>query len=299
MKTPLKLANTPMDAEAAAMRLGLFRFTCFGLWLLTFDFQLSTQGYSWQTFETLGLFHYLPESLAHWILGIDLKPASSAMLMLIFAFAAVGAPGYRLWAGIAAFAALTHDSLLLGYSHIVSNIRICILLGSVLCVITPAAERFTWPFKTAPLQKTPSAYSLSLLMIQVTVLLTYTLAGAHRLAHNGLKLYFGDAPQSWLIIRNIEQIGGWDGIGITIAQTPSLLLGFQLGLLGVTVLEALSLICLSSKKFTLLWLIVMSVFHLLSHFTMHIFFWQNMVLIWVLFWPFRNGLNLKNSHPSP
>ena len=289
MKLPLKLATTSSDAETAAKHLGIFRFTCFGLWLLTFDFQLSAHGYSWETFETLGVFHYLPEALSRWLLSINLEPASSVFLMLVFAAAAVGAPMYRLWAGIAAFAALAHDSLLLGYSHIVSNIRICILLGSILCVITPAAERFNWPFKKTPLQKTPSAYSLSLLMIQVTVLLTYTLAGAHRLAHNSLDLYFGDSPRSWLIIRNLEQIGGLEGIGITIAQTPALLLGYQLGLLAITIIEAMSLLCLNSKRFTLMWLIVMSVFHLLSHFTMHIFFWQNMVLIWVLFWPFKWG----------
>src|SRR5690606_27023043 len=65
-----------------------------------------------------------------------------------------------------------------------------------------------------------------------------------------------------------------------LALAPALTLGFVV----TTLFEASAPLLLVSRVFRMVWLPCMAVFHVMTLFLMNILFWENLVLLGVVFW---------------
>ena len=71
--------------------------------------------------------------------------------------------------------------------------------------------------------------------------------------------------------------------GLIVANSTFLLVVFKTGFFIITLFEIASPLIFFSRKFRIVWLAVIIPFHFLSLITMKIFFWENTILIFVIF----------------
>ncbi len=71
--------------------------------------------------------------------------------------------------------------------------------------------------------------------------------------------------------------------GLWILENPWIEGLFKAGFFLTTLAEVFSPLCLFSRRFRIFWLLLMIPFHFLTLFTMNIFFWENLLLLVVLF----------------
>lgn len=89
--------------------------------------------------------------------------------------------------------------------------------------------------------------------------------------------------ERWLAGRS-QQYGPYDvDLGLAVMDSPTAGVLLVAGMLVVTVFEVLSLLTLRSARFRTMWLVVLVSFHVSTLLLMNIFFWENLVLLAVLF----------------
>lgn len=274
------------------MHLGIIRFACYGLWLMSINFSMNFQGFPRGFFEERGVLRLLPESWMDGLLNLNLQGALGYGVIAVLSAAMLGLRPFPLWALLSAVIVICHDGLVQGYADIFCNNRVCILWTAMILVFAPAADAFT-PFRpTGRKAERGGDYTRYLGLIAIAVLMTYSLVGVQRLVRKMGSVFFSDAVHSWLVIRSPEAVGGDLSLGHMIADSSTLLAGFTVGFFIISVLEALAFFCLIHRGFAWIWLLGMTSFHVLSKLTMGIFFWQNTILIWLLFWPGLESLKL-------
>lgn len=283
----------PLEPAKAADRLGLIRLTVYGLWLASINFSMNFEGFPRLFFKERGILALLPESWLEFLLSTNLQGFPGYALMGIIGAAMLGLRPFPLWAGLSLVIIILHEGMIQGFSSIFCNNRVCIMLAAMVLPFSPAVSSWT-PFKRSVRSGEASKdYSCYLWLISILVLLTYTLVGAQRIVRKSCKVFMDtDAVQSWLVVRNAEAVDGVLSLGQIISNSEFLLVMFVIGFFIISVLEMLSPLSLIHRGFAWIWLLGMSSFHILSYYTMGIFFWQNMILIWMLFFPGLASLGL-------
>ena len=122
-------------------------------------------------------------------------------------------------------------------------------------------------------------------LMGIIIILPYSYIGLERLASGGLALFYGDSLIQYLSAasRSYQTYPEWFN---PTALRPLLNAGF----LAVTLLEATSGLLLVSRSYRLVWLCGIGAFQLCTPFLMNIFFWENLVLAAIIFWPgWRRG----------
>jgi hypothetical protein len=277
--------------NASASSLGLVRATVFGLWLGLF-------ARDWpgvlvpepELFVTRGIWLLLPRAVVEWLIS----PAWMAIFPWVFVpsvlAATLGLRPFRLWGPIALLCILILDGWYMGLSSFVYHARGLALVMTGVLVCSPSADGFSVGGK-ATRERTASAYQFPLLIMLVAALLCYTMVGVHRFARGDYRVFDSAVVRSWLLQRGQEEFK----YGLLVANTPWLLWCFRAGFFVCTVLEVISLACLRWRTFAYGWLVFFTVFHFLSLLTMNIFFWENTILLWLLFLPLGAWMAARKS----
>ena len=117
----------------------------------------------------------------------------------------------------------------------------------------------------------------------ITITVCYSLISIYRFIHGGLELYFGDYMLMTIVERSIQRVDYYLTVGIGVAAINGLKIPINIGFAVTTVFEVLSPLIFYFRDFRYLWLVVMIPFHFSTLFLMNIFFWENMLLMLVLF----------------
>ena len=111
----------------------------------------------------------------------------------------------------------------------------------------------------------------------------YSLIGINRFAMGGLAIFTGDALPINLALRTFEyREFGFEWSVLLLQYAPFVVL-LKAGFFVVTLFEVLTPLALVWRRFRWAWLAVMVPFHLSTLVTMNIFFWENLILLAVVF----------------
>jgi hypothetical protein len=125
-------------------------------------------------------------------------------------------------------------------------------------------------------------------LVAIMIILPYSYIGIQRLTSSGLAFFVGDSLDQYLSAasRSYQSYPSW----FDPVVMKSLL---NAGFFGITVLEATSGFLLVSRTYRSIWLIGIVTFQLSTLFLMNVFFWENLLLAVVTFWPgWRSGTSL-------
>ena len=124
--------------------------------------------------------------------------------------------------------------------------------------------------------------SVPIVGILLSLCCAYACVGVTRLVHGGLEVFTSDSMTFWAL-RNAYHVfqptWGW---GKLVLEQPWLRVLLNAGFPVVTVFEVLAPLCLFSRWFRRLFLLVIGSFHLVSWFVLDVFFWENLLLLTLL-----------------
>jgi hypothetical protein len=118
---------------------------------------------------------------------------------------------------------------------------------------------------------------------QLMVVMAYTFVGVNRLIEGGVAIFAGDALPRYVDVTSHYYSAYGFTVGAAVLKSAPLVVTLKVGFAIVTLFEATSPFVFRFTSFRFCWLFVMTGFHLSSLVIMNIFFWENLLLIWVLF----------------
>jgi len=112
--------------------------------------------------------------------------------------------------------------------------------------------------------------------------LTYTFVGIFRLVYGGLEAFAPESLTFWALRNSFHVLHPTWGLGKLLPEYPALTLLLTAGFPIVTAFEICAPLCLFSRRFRQLFLLVMVLFHFVSWLLLDIFFWENLALLLLL-----------------
>jgi hypothetical protein len=283
--TALATESRPVARSAdPAFRLGVVRAAIYAMWLVVVV--PDPLGYlaDLTPGAPVGFSRWLPDVLVS-SAGLD---ALKGALIVVLVLCLVGAPGYRVWAVVAAALLTVQQALLREYTF-VNHEELALLVCTWVLVVFPAADGFSWPRRVGA---SPGSHALALEVLTAFFVLPYTLIAAHRLAYAAPDVFTGDSLPYWLASLNSLDRDGW-GVGVWALGHPALVDCLKAGFFVTTVFELLAPLCLVAARFALVWVVVVAGFHVVNEFTLNLFFWQNAVLALLLVGWSRGALSRR------
>jgi hypothetical protein len=126
------------------------------------------------------------------------------------------------------------------------------------------------------------------------IIIPYTFIAVNRFFQGGLELFRGDALLDYIALTSRRYSVYGSSIFLDLIEVPWLAAALKAGYLVTTLFELTSAGVLFSRIFRRVWLLVIVPFHAVTLFAMNIFFWENVLLILVLFgW----GIWLRDGSP--
>ncbi|MBK1875904.1 hypothetical protein [Pelagicoccus mobilis] len=249
----------------------LVRITVFGIWILKFVFDpiqdLSVLPLS--VFSPPFPLNALPPQwhnvLLSWPALITIKCVGALSCLACFNRKLIPAAG-----PIASLCVILYQCLVRGFGHV--NHAEVIALIAVLV--------YTCYSFSKSKQSHPEPFAITLLLC-----LSYTLIGAHRFITGGSEIFLSDTVLFWAE-NNSKLTSYFDfNLGTSVAHSPFLALGLKAGFLWITIWEFIAPLTLIFSKLRIPFLVSILGFHLSVLLTMNILFWENTVLLAVLFVP--------------
>ncbi len=277
-----------LHREAGGAALGLFRIVVFGIWaVLLLQIPLvRAADLPLELYSAPGLLSLLPEAL--WPSLFQPVP----LILLHIGLASVvlaAAAGVRPFAliGPAAFAAvLFFDGIMKGWGGYLNHAQVAPLMAALFVAVSPAAGRLSVMGPTSvPADGSGSdgRHRYPFVATAFVLAVAYALIGAHRMAIGGLEIFTGDALPTYLALRTFEYATFQYELSYALLQSGTAMLVLKAGFAVTTLFEILSPVALVSRRFRVAWLSVILPFHVITLFTMNIFFWENMILIGLVF----------------
>jgi hypothetical protein len=261
--------------HAGAGALRLVRGGVFGLWaVVVADTRLGTWAHlpRWM-FEPPGVLALLPPAGWDALLSPGLLEAFRwTLLGLLLLSAGLRAPSRWLLVP-AALGVLVFHGFILGWGGFLNHARMAPLYVTLFLALVD--------HRGAP--SAPGRAQAALLLSALLVSVTYLLIGVHRVLVGGVAVFTGDALPLYLVHRTLEPGSSTFQLTWELLRHEGALTLFKVGFLVTTVAEILSPVALFHRGFRLAWLWVIVPFHLATLVTMNIFFWENLVLIALLF----------------
>ena len=272
----------PVGGDGGADVLGAIRAVVFSMWLLeVVPDPLSFWGELPASMnKPIGVFKLVPEEAWERVLEPEALAEAQRVLVVLLVLCAVGARPYRPLA-IATAALLTgHQALLRGFTF-VNHEELCLLISTYVLALFPAADRFAWPRRRRPLER-PEVYAAALDAMSLALVIPYAGIASRRVVLGGSEIFLGDSVPYWL--GSLDALDrGAAGIGRWLLRHPGLVRLLKAGFAVTTGFELLAPLALVMPRFRRAWSGVMVAMHLVNKFTLKLFFWENTVLILLLF----------------
>lgn len=281
--------------DAGPFELALLRIAVFGIWfaiLLDFDAE---------SFSRLP-----PEMMDHHVLGAVVRLVASAPLLQVLKLAALagsalcvlGVRPHSLAAGATALLILVMDVASKSIGSYANHAQTLVLLLALLLAFFPASDALSVHRKPPP-ERSPWMYRLPLMAVATLVAATYAFIGARRLFVGAVSIYTDGSIVRWVVARTLEEGAHDISVGLKVLDHPWLEVPLAVGTLVTTIVEILSPVALVNQRFRWVWLAVIAGFHVSTLFLMNIFFWENLILLAVLFTPLPALLHAQWTGPQP
>jgi hypothetical protein len=268
--------------DAGADRLAIARIAVFGIWFVQFaitpvrNFTLIPP----ELIEPPAVLSMLP-------VEVWLGSASTvgALKVLGLALTTACVLGVRPWRPIALTSVLIifwHDAAMKSVQGFDNHGQAAVLYLALVLAVAPAADTMSVHRRRPELQA-QSSYAGPLLLGSFLMATAYTLMGLRRLVYGAATVFTDGSIERWVAARSQQYAESNFDLGIALLALPGAGAFLALGMLVVTILEAMSLLVLRSAKLRAVWLAVLVPFHLSTLLLMNIFFWENLILLAVLF----------------
>lgn|GEM_PF-187232 len=276
-------------SRATAQTLGAWRIGVFGLclcYVLSVDLP-TLASLPGEIYKPVGVLKLLPD-FAHWLRGAAMHLAVIRWVTALVVVAAMlGLKPYRPLAILAMALMFLFDMIYKGHGSYINHAHFGMLYVGSLLAIFPSADAYA--MQGPPKQDRPREhYVFAATLIGFIFVLPYVVIGVHRLAV-GPHVFLQDHIIAWLVEQSVTQ--SYYGFDFSSWLLNYPLLGWlcKAGFIVVTAFEILSPFILINKWFRRVWIAVIVPFHLSTLFAMNIFFWQNVVLVLMLFpmWSYR------------
>jgi len=139
-----------------------------------------------------------------------------------------------------------------------------------------------------------SGYASVVWLAGLMLIIPYTYIALNRLLQGGTELFLGDALLDYIAFNSRYYSAYESTVFVGWIQIPWLAAMLKGGYFVTTLFELTSVGVLFSQRFRLLWLVVIASFHFITLVSMNIFFWENLVLMAVIF-----GWGIWTRSPSP
>lgn len=267
---------------ASADRLAVVRIAVFGIWFVI----IATTPVSNYTLlppelvEPAGIMRLLPMEalLASEPLLIGLKVAGLVLTLACML-------GVRPWRPIALAAVLMivwHDGAMKSVQGYVNHAQIVAMYVAVILAVSPAADARSI-YRVRTVRDGPWTYGGPLLVSAFVTATTYSFIGVRRLTVGGAEVFTDGSVERWVAARSQQHAAYSFDVGLDAIEVPGVALLLSLGMVLVTVAEASFLLVLRFPRFATWWLVVLVPFHLVTVVLLTIPFWENLVLLLVLF----------------
>jgi hypothetical protein len=272
-----------IHADAGADRLAIARIAVFGIWFVNLAIT-PVRNFALLPAELLDPPAMLrPFPVETWLAS---EPTVVALKLLGLALTAACILGVRPWRPIAATTVgvfLWHDAVMKSLQGYDNHAQAAVLFVAVVLAVAPAADALSAHPRRQEDREDRSRYAGPLLLATFIVGLTYTVIGLRRLTHGGVAVFTDGSLERWVTARSQQYAATDFEFGTTMLDLPGAGTVLALGMVLVTILEVLSLLVLRSPRLRAVWLAGLVPFHLSTLLLMNIFFWENLILLAVLF----------------
>ena len=271
-----------MNKKVSPQTLGFARIWVYALWFQRISIDPFSQlaELPIEILRPIGVMRYIPESLYGYICTAPVLGALKVVMLVGLALLILGVGPYRRIAICTCILLTVHQGLV-RFGEI-SHSELGMLYAAYVLAVFPAADALSLRrerVKCAP----PVMYAAPMMVIAFMISLTYAFVGTRRLVARAPEIFLDGSILRYVALRSAE--GGTFGhqYGLLALEQPWLALLLQIGFPIITVLEGLTPLCLISRRFRWVWLIVMVLFHCLTPYLMNIFFLYNILLLLVFF----------------
>jgi len=247
-----------------------------------------------ELFEQAGLLRILP--LEFLISSPVYLQAFRFLLLVLIALVILGPPLYLPLAVVTTGSLFIFDGLIKGFAHYHNHAQFSMLYTALILSVFPAANAFSlYSHVTKRADKsitTPQiAYQTGAFLIAFFISLPYLFMGARRFSQ-GFEIFTSDQILRFLAVQSLSPSEYGFQFVLLFLDYPLFALLASLGFFVVTVLELLTPVIIISRLFRVFWLLIMIPFHIVTLFTMNILFWENVVLLLLVFsWPIYSKRN--------
>lgn len=130
-------------------------------------------------------------------------------------------------------------------------------------------------------------YSDFLYLLKLVIIIPYSMLGFERIVFgglfNGFTLFYGDALEKYILKTSYTHAKYTFNFFPDLYEIPTFATLLNIGFLIVTLMELFSIGILFSSLFRKIWVLIIIPFHIITLFSMNIFFWENVLLIIALF----------------
>jgi hypothetical protein len=277
------MTNAPLLHEnATAYHLGLLRIWVFGLWAADVFKDPITElaRMPMSEFHRVGVLQLLPMSFWNAIHNVQALRAWWGVVLVFLVLSTLGAPFYRLVAAITCILLTFYQGMIFGFSH-VTHAELAALYMTYILAVFPSADALAIRRLRAPWEPKP-IYQAALLAAMIMLLATYMLTGVRRVFAGGVDIFTNGTILGMIAKDSVTPDHLERSVGLWALESPMRVMMLQIGFVAVTVLEILSLACISSRWFRWSWLAAMLAFHVLSWPLLQTLFVFNILLIWIL-----------------
>lgn len=275
-----------LQENASSRTLALLRITVFGSWFVIVLF-FSPSAYSIlpvTIFEPWGfqrIFNVFPPVVTEIILSGEFLIILKVLLMAGCLMCMIGVRPFQRYA-IATFILIFFlDLVMRGFNGYINHAQSGIYLASLFLVFSPASDAFSvFRHKKVSIKKD---YSFAVILTGISLTMAYSFIGINRLYSGGFEIFTNDALVTYIIRNSLNYSMYGFEYGITLISFDYVVILFKAGFFIVTIMEIISPFIFFNRYLRYTWLSVIIPFHFISLFTMNIFFWENILLILVLF----------------
>ena len=225
------------------------------------------------------------------LLPLDTLAASPHLLTAVRLVAMIGCVacvvGVRPWRGIAATTVvllLVCDGLAKSVGWYANHAQFAPLVAAALLAVAPSADRLSLPRRAPAVPDVSSLrHGAPMFAVALLVTLSYSLVAARRIFEGGGSVFVDHSILEWSVLRSLEDHHyPWD-FGLVLLENQWLLPLMATGFAITTLFELLSPLALHHRRFRVAWLAVVIPFHFGTLILMNIFFWENLLILAVLF----------------
>lgn len=268
--------------NAGAAVLGFVRAAVALIWLikiLTDPFTYMAE-FPTASFNPKGILNFVPLSFWELVLDQTWLIAFKGILLILLILFLVGIRPFPLVALATAVALTLHQEMARGFTH-TSHQELPALMCVYVLAAFPSADAFSWPARRRQ-NALKGSYAAALVAMAILVVLPYSAIAAYRIAHSAPEVFTSNTMPHYVGLLAGLDVDVWQP-GLKLLEYPVLYPLLKVGFVLTSLLELLSPIALVSRRFRAVWVPGIIAFHLSTSALMHIFFWESVVLVLLLF----------------